>query len=214
MVPRGVAHEEHPDAKAGTFWNFVLQFQDNRIGFHLSGGTRVQGTRIRRGGGVPTAAGARLGGFLNEAIAAVGVGRSGDHPLVQALLLAHLALLDDVLVGLGPQPAVGDPVVAHARLLIAQYLSDPRLSVGWLAQRLHCSPDHLARRFQAVTGLVPIRAITQERLALSRQLLADPTLGVAEVAHACGFRDPAYFSRVFTAADGVSPRAWRRLRAG
>lgn len=214
LVPRGVAHQEHPDSQGGPFWNFVLTYQDDSFGFHLAGGTAVRGTRIRRRCGVPTPAAARLSRYLHEAVAAVGDGRTADHPLVQALVLAHLALLADVLDAQTSESASADPLVAHARVLIAQYLSDPRLSVAWLARRLGCSGDHLSRRFHAQTGTPPVRAITRQRLALSCQLLCDPTLGIGEVARACGIADAAYFSRIFTAAYGTSPRAWRRQHAG
>lgn len=212
VVPRGVAHAEHPDGKAGPFWNFVLQFNGDQIGFHLSAGTVLNGGRIRRRGSFPTVESVRIAGYLHEALAAAGSGRSPEHPLVQALVQAHLALFADVLgQGALASSTVVDPLVGHAQVLLAQYLSDVRLSVSWLAARLGCSADHLSRNFHARTGVPLVRAITRERVALARQLLADRSLGIAEVARACGFADPAYFSRVFATATGDSPRAWRRL---
>ncbi len=216
VVPRGVAHAEHPDNRAGPFWNFVLQFSGDQIGFHLSAGTVLNGGRIRRRSSFTTVESVRIAGYLHEALAAAGSGRDPQHPLVQALAQAHLALFADVLgqATLASAPVgdpLGDPLVAHAQLLLAQYLSDVRLSVSWLAARLGCSADHLSRSFHARAGLPLVRAITRDRVALARQLLADRSLNIAEVARACGFVDPAYFSRVFATMTGDSPRAWRRL---
>uniref|UniRef100_UPI0035A156A4 AraC family transcriptional regulator n=1 Tax=Streptomyces lunaelactis TaxID=1535768 RepID=UPI0035A156A4 len=39
-------------------------------------------------------------------------------------------------------------------------------------------------------------------------------LAVAAVAHRWGFLSPAHFSRVFRAAYGLPPRAWRALSEG
>ena len=212
VVPRGVAHAEHPDSQAGPFWNFVLQFKGDQIGFHLSAGTVVQGGRIRRRSSFTTVESVRIAGYLHEALAAAGSGRTPEHPLVQALVQAHLALFADALGrGTPSHGSVADPLVGHAQVLLAQYLSDVRLSVSWLAGRLGCSADHLSRSFHGRTGVPLVRAITHERVALARQLLADRSLNIAEVARACGFADPAYFSRVFATATGDSPRAWRRL---
>ncbi|MFK8253486.1 acetamidase/formamidase family protein [Ancylobacter terrae] len=54
--------------------------------------------------------------------------------------------------------------------------------------------------------------VRQRRLDRARLDLADPRHGadgVAEIAFRWGFRDPAHFSRAFSAAFGVSPRAFR-----
>jgi len=46
----------------------------------------------------------------------------------------------------------------------------------------------------------------------ARELLAQATLGVAEVALSCGFADQSRFHAVFSRALGTTPGAWRRAR--
>lgn len=53
-------------------------------------------------------------------------------------------------------------------------------------------------------------ALRRRRLARACLLLQTTNDPVAAVARACGFEDPAWFSRAFAAAHGCSPRAWRR----
>ncbi len=49
------------------------------------------------------------------------------------------------------------------------------------------------------------------RLDRARELLHRTRLTIAEIAREVGFRDPAYFSRIFKACtDGSGPRQFRR----
>lgn len=47
------------------------------------------------------------------------------------------------------------------------------------------------------------------RLERARTMLARSNLTVSQVASACGFADPLYFSRRFGAAHGIAPSAYR-----
>jgi two-component system response regulator YesN len=47
------------------------------------------------------------------------------------------------------------------------------------------------------------------RIELARELLADPSLSIKEVAARTGFTEPNHFSRVFSRIDGVPPTAFR-----
>lgn len=212
VVPRGVAHMEHPVAHAGPFWNFVLTFADRHLGFHMAGGDVFGGGRIRGRLMVPTNEGGRLASYLQELVTAVEVGHAPDHPLVRGLMLTFLSLSVEALATGTLSSDRDDRFVSQVRLLITQYISDRRLAVAWLAEQVHCSSDHLSRRFKAATGLTVVQNITSERLALARGLLANPALNIAEVGRACGIHDPAYFSRIFAAEFGSSPRAWRYAR--
>ena len=68
---------------------------------------------------------------------------------------------------------------------------------------------------RAATGR-PATGLIEERLIReARRNLVYTNLPVSTVAYALGFSDPAYFSRVFSRATGLSPRAFRaRLQDG
>lgn len=77
------------------------------------------------------------------------------------------------------------------------------------ADALAVTPTHLTRVCRAVTGK-PASTVIHERVMLeARRQLAYTTLRIGEVAAELGFSDPAYFTRVFTAHAGLSPRAFR-----
>lgn len=85
-------------------------------------------------------------------------------------------------------------------------------SLPALAARVALSPSRLAHVCKAQTGQSPMRAVTALRLREAARLLEFTDQGVAEVARDLGFDSPSHFSRRFTAAFGLSPRAWRASR--
>lgn len=64
--------------------------------------------------------------------------------------------------------------------------------------------------FKRVMGRTPAAYVTFLRMTKARELLLTQDMSVAEVAKACGYDDPLYFSRVFRRAVGVSPSDYRR----
>ncbi len=97
-----------------------------------------------------------------------------------------------------------DAACAHAR---AHFQRD--LSVDDLARVAGMSRAHFTRRFAAAFGLAPAAFLTDQRLRHAAELLRDRKQPIATIAHACGYRDPAYFGRAFRRALGVSPGAFR-----
>lgn len=212
LIPRGVRHHEYPVPETGGFLNLVFSYADHSFGVHAAAGQVVDGggSRIIRRLTLAHSRAPRLVGYLNDAAGYAGDGLPAEHPAVLGLVRAHLALIDQALA----RDAVGadriDHLVLQARQQISVHLTDPLLSVAWLARRLRCSADYLSHRFRTVSGSTLSRFIAGERCELARRLLADAALSVGEVSRACGFTDPAHFSRVFKAQVGLGPRAYRR----
>ncbi|PRY31792.1 helix-turn-helix domain-containing protein [Pseudosporangium ferrugineum] len=111
------------------------------------------------------------------------------------------ARLDDEAAP-APDRAMRDRIVGH----IEARLSDPDLSPPALAAAHHISVRRLHRLFEdqpeTVAGL-----IRRRRLERCRADLMHGNRTVAAVAARWGFRDPAYFSRLFTATYGCNPVA-------
>ena len=59
---------------------------------------------------------------------------------------------------------------------------------------------------------VVLAAGASRRMGRAKQLLPDPQLSLPDIALACGFGDQSHFSRMFSAAVGLSPGLWRRLQ--
>jgi len=70
----------------------------------------------------------------------------------------------------------------------------------------------LSRQFRAVMGTSPYRYLLMRRLAFARSLIAQGR-ALVEVALESGFADQAHFTRVFTAALGITPARYSLLGA-
>ncbi|BCJ91235.1 transcriptional regulator [Terrihabitans soli] len=103
---------------------------------------------------------------------------------------------------------------AHFRRVTAAIevrLVDPGLSMAAIAAQEALSQRYIQKLFE-LQDTTFSDYVRQRRLDRSRLDLSDPRHaadGIAEIAFRWGFRDPAHFSRVFSAAYGTSPRAFR-----
>ena len=84
-----------------------------------------------------------------------------------------------------------------------------RWSVADYAEALSITPTHLNRITRAATGDTASHLILNRLIREARRNLVYTNLPVSTIAYALGFDDPAYFSRVYAAATGLSPRAFR-----
>jgi AraC family transcriptional regulator len=86
------------------------------------------------------------------------------------------------------------------------------ITIEELARQCGLSRSHFARAFRESTGKPPHRWLMELRLERARELLSNSTLSLGDIAERCGFADQSHFTRAFSAAMGVLPSAWRRLR--
>ena len=77
------------------------------------------------------------------------------------------------------------------------------------AAALSITPTHLSRIARTATGQAASQLILERIVREARRNLVYTNLPVSTIAFALGFNDPAYFSRIYTAATGRSPRAFR-----
>lgn len=91
---------------------------------------------------------------------------------------------------------------------IEQHYSKP-FDRDELARRASLSSSYFSILFKRYVSCSPVQYVTRVRMDRAMQLLRESNLSVAEIASEVGFRDPLYFSRVFTQSIGVTPREYR-----
>ncbi|TDU88771.1 AraC-like DNA-binding protein [Kribbella voronezhensis] len=79
------------------------------------------------------------------------------------------------------------------------------------AAELGLSLAELREAVRRTKGTTPQEVVLTARLNEAKTLLAESDLPVAAVARQVGYDDPAYFSRLFKARVGQSPREFRRF---
>lgn len=136
--------------------------------------------------------------------AAAGFLRVGVVRLFRRVLAAVSIAEAPLPSALSRPPAALERAVAF----ITAHLAEP-LDVPAVARHATLSTRQLDRLFHAVFDMPVGAFLVHTRLERARYLLGDSDLSIKQVAHACGFADPNYFSRVFRRRHGQSPGAYR-----
>jgi AraC family transcriptional regulator, transcriptional activator of pobA len=132
---------------------------------------------------------------------------------------AHvLRSLTGMLIGL-----VGREIAAKARIsdsranaelferfqtLLEQHFLE-HWTVSQYAGSMSITPTHLSRITRSATGRAASHLIIERIVREARRNLAYTNLPISMIAYTLGFNDPAYFSRLFSEATGLSPRSFR-----
>ncbi|WP_419898883.1 AraC family transcriptional regulator [Roseomonas sp. USHLN139] len=108
----------------------------------------------------------------------------------------------------GLAEAMRDPRLARA--LAALHREPGRAwTVAELAAEMGSSRSIFAERFQAVTGISPLRYVTELRMRLAQQWIGRERLPIEQVASRLGYASQAAFSRAFKRVTGQPPGAVR-----
>jgi AraC-like DNA-binding protein len=105
--------------------------------------------------------------------------------------------------------ALGDDVAGPA-LRAMHEAPDRAWTLTSLAAEAGVSRTTLAKRFTELVGEPPLAYLTEWRMALAADLLAEPATTVTSVARRVGYADAFGFSTAFKRVRGVSPTAYRR----
>jgi signal transduction histidine kinase/ligand-binding sensor domain-containing protein/DNA-binding response OmpR family regulator len=90
-----------------------------------------------------------------------------------------------------------DRFMRKVQVLLETHLSNEQFNVTLLIRELGMSRSQLFRKFKALTGQSVTQYMRTYRMQRALELLKNSALSVSEVAYRVGFKDPAYFSRVF-----------------
>jgi signal transduction histidine kinase/DNA-binding LacI/PurR family transcriptional regulator/AraC-like DNA-binding protein len=122
-----------------------------------------------------------------------------------------LSALNRALFGTENLPAQTGALVKRAVVYLHQNYSRP-LSRWEIAEAVGVSEDYLTRVFNRELEISPWDYLNRYRILQAQMLLHNTARSIAEVAHLVGFKDQAYFSRVFSKQVGQSPQAYREAK--
>lgn len=96
------------------------------------------------------------------------------------------------------------------RLLLSD--SSSNCSIKQIAAHCGLSRSYFERAFKVSLGTPPHRWLVRQRIQRAGEKLEQTNDSVSSIALSCGFTDQSHLTRVFGAAVGSSPAAWRRQR--
>jgi transcriptional regulator GlxA family with amidase domain len=109
-------------------------------------------------------------------------------------------------------PVTDDDSLGHVMDWAAANLDQP-ITVGDMARRVGMSPRAFYRRFQAATGMTPLKWLLDQRLARAQTLLESTGLSIERVSESSGLGTAANLRRHFTMRVGVTPTDYRNAFA-
>lgn len=107
------------------------------------------------------------------------------------------------------EQGTSDPILQRVMRFVEENLSNSEVGVGDMAEAAATSRSGLQRKLKQTMGITPQDLMKEARIKRACQLLQATDKTVAEVAYACGFTDPKYFSRCFKQSTGKSPSEYR-----
>lgn len=102
-----------------------------------------------------------------------------------------------------------DEMMKRVMEFIKDNIGNADVSIDDMASAVAVSRAVLNRKVKQITGMTPVELMKTARMQMACQMLKDEKGTVNEVAFACGFSDPKYFSKCFKSAMGVTPTDYR-----
>lgn len=119
-----------------------------------------------------------------------------------------ISALNRALFGTDTLPPHTSGLVKQAIAYLHQNYTRP-LSRWEIAEAVGVSEDYLSRVFHRELTISPWEYLNRYRVLQSKHLLLNTTDAIGTIARQVGFKDQAYFSRVFHKVTGTSPQAFR-----
>ena len=101
--------------------------------------------------------------------------------------------------------------VVHALYLHLMENLEGDTDMAALAQKLNYSQCYIHHIFKRYTGTTIVEFRKVQRIIKAKLLLKGCDDKITDIAAACGFENPSYFTEVFTKSEGMSPSAYREI---
>lgn len=138
--------------------------------------------------------------------------RPGYEASLFSLLLQLAVRIHRRLHGTDRRESAGAPGRAEMEAIVEDVnrrLSEP-ITLERLAAEAGISRRHFIRLFRQHAGMGFTDYLQHRRVELACRLLAETDERIERIAHDAGYRDLAYFRRIFRRVMGTSPGAYRR----
>ena len=101
---------------------------------------------------------------------------------------------------------------AQATALLDKQIIDKPANWNTISAQMGISYDRFRKRFVQLAGVSPAKYLMARRLETACIMLQDRTLGLKEIARACGFCDVFHFSKRFKQGVRLTPTEYREQK--
>ena len=127
-----------------------------------------------------------------------------------ALEEARQKKLSASLIPILPEIESADKLFLEKLLSIVEdNISNSEFTVDDLSSLMAMGKTNFYKKIKELLGQKPVDFIREIRIKRAMQLLSLGQMNVTEVAYACGFTDPKFFSKTFKKMVGVSPKDYK-----
>lgn len=149
---------------------------------------------------------------LEQCLAQINYFHNADVFNKEDVLASYSALLSNLVISFSALKKTS-PAIEQVKDAIFKHFSESAFDINTLlAQEERYNPNYLKKLFKKEVGTSPQQFLIQVRLTHATHMLSEDTPentpSIAQVAYACGYDDPLYFSRAFKTHYGVSPKAF------
>ena len=107
-----------------------------------------------------------------------------------------------------------DGLPQHKLTQVLEYIQahlDQDIRLTDLAALNRMSQYHFCRLFKRSLGTTPHQYVLQQRIELSKRLLRQKDLAIADIALTCGFKNQSQLTTLFRKITGTTPKSFRTL---
>lgn len=138
-------------------------------------------------------------------------GEKKNLQLIHKLLLTVLELLHSIVRDVKVSAKEINPLCTAVEQYLNEHYGD-NVTLEETARHFFVSSWYLSRVFKKETSYNFKQYLLRLRLGEAQMRLSATEDSIADISRACGFHDPAYFTRLFTRHIGLSPRRYRLMR--
>ncbi len=88
---------------------------------------------------------------------------------------------------------------------------DKDIALEDISRAVNLSPFYFSRFYKEETGVNFIDRLTGIRMDKAKELIADSTLSMKDVARTVGYSDPNYFSKLFKKVVGTTASEYKEI---
>ena len=131
----------------------------------------------------------------------------------ESVLLYTLSVIGSRSLSSVAIPTAASDNFALVKAYIDTHFCDPALCVDAVSDYFSYNTKYISTLFKKQMRVGISAYIRTLRLNRATELLEKGELSIAEIAHAVGFRDPLYFSKLFKSHTGLSPKNYQAKRS-